>query len=170
MRDYNLQTNAKFQNPTYSFWEELSQMKCTKFHVCTIYSQLNQFVWRRPSCWKIIIKKKQLRSKALKIVSMEYARMKHFPVASLNLPISDSERSRDIIMDIKFHSVRDRHGSKGSLILRRFCFCRRKTSSQPVHRVNRDVATDKSNFSWELKLPANVIFFTRNSKLYVHCR
>ena len=43
--------------------------------------------------------------------------MKHFLVTSLNLPISESERSREIAIDIKFHSVRDTHGSKSSLIL-----------------------------------------------------
>ena len=43
--------------------------------------------------------------------------MKHFPVTSLNLPISESKCLREIIIDIKFHSVRDMHGSKSSLIL-----------------------------------------------------
>ena len=43
--------------------------------------------------------------------------MKHFPVTSLSLPNSESERSREIIMDIKFHSVRDTHGSKSNLNL-----------------------------------------------------
>ena len=43
--------------------------------------------------------------------------MKHFPVMSLNLPISESEHLREIIIDMKFQSVRDMHRSKSSLIL-----------------------------------------------------
>ena len=39
--------------------------------------------------------------------------MKHFPVI-------ESECSREIIMDIKFHPVRDKHGSKSNLILQLF--------------------------------------------------
>ena len=42
--------------------------------------------------------------------------MKHFPVTSPNRPISESEHSREIIIDIKFHSVRDTQVSKSSLI------------------------------------------------------
>ena len=66
--------------------------------------------------------------------------MKHFLVMPLNLPISDSERSREIILDIKFDSVRDTLGwLKSNLILWLLSFCQRKTSSQSVHRLNRDI-------------------------------
>ena len=65
-----------------------------------------------------VAEKWKWRNKALKILSMEYGPMKHFPVTSLNLPISKSDHSREIIIkDIKFHSVHDMHGSKSSLIL-----------------------------------------------------
>ena len=53
----------------------------------------------------------------MKILSMEYAPVKHFLVTSLNLPINELERSREIFMDIKFHSTHDTHGSKSVLIL-----------------------------------------------------
>ena len=43
--------------------------------------------------------------------------MKRFLVTSLNLPINELECLREIIIDIKFHSLRNMHGSKSSLML-----------------------------------------------------
>ena len=48
---------------------------------------------------------------------MDYAPVKHFLVAPLNLPISDLERLWEIITDVKFHSVCDMHRSKSSPVL-----------------------------------------------------